>query len=71
MFWIWARGGPRAVFAFVAVVLIFLGLYVLGSQFAPWVPPFLIVPAFVLLAFSVARSLRGRVDGSPPSPDPE
>ncbi len=61
------RGGPRAVFAFVAVVAIFLGLYWLGSQFAPWVAPLLIVPAFVLLAISVARSMR-RDDGSSPPP---
>jgi uncharacterized membrane protein YjgN (DUF898 family) len=71
VFWIWVRGGPRAVFAFIAVVAVFLGLYVLGSQFAPWVPPFLIVPAFVLLAFSVARSMRHRDGGSSPPPDSE
>jgi hypothetical protein len=67
MFWIWVRGGPFAVIAFVLVVAVFLGLFYVGSQFGPWGPPLLIVPFFVAGLFGLARLIqRNREDPSEP-----
>ncbi len=71
MFWIWWRGGPQAVLAFVLVVAVFVVLYVVGSRVAVWLPPFLIIPAFVLFALAVGRSVKhdgGGDSGEPDSP---
>lgn len=54
------------VLALVGVGAAFVGLYLLGNQFAPWVAPFLIVPFFVGLLY-VLRRLDPRRDG--PSED--
>jgi hypothetical protein len=55
MFWIWVRGGPSAVFAFVLVVVAFVVLFAVGSQFGSWGPPLLIVPFFGVGLFVLAR----------------
>jgi membrane protein implicated in regulation of membrane protease activity len=57
------------VLAFVLVVAVFVGLWWLGAQFAPWVAPFLIVPALGFLIYGVARSMRRRQE-PPPTSDP-
>jgi hypothetical protein len=38
-----------AAFALIGVVLAFVGLFLIGSQFAPWVTPVLVVSFFVAL----------------------
>lgn len=71
MFWIWARGGPRAVFAFVVVGAGFVVLFVAGSRVAPWLPPFLIVPAFGLVLLVASRSSKHRGGDDGGAEDPE
>jgi hypothetical protein len=69
MFWIWWRGGPSAVFAFVLVVAVFVVLYVVGSRVAVWLPPFLIIPVFGFVVLAAFRSVKRDGGGDSGEPD--
>jgi FtsH-binding integral membrane protein len=54
IFWVWIRGGPGAALALIGVVVAFIALFFIGSQFAaPWVTPVLVVTFFVALLYGL------------------
>jgi hypothetical protein len=54
IFWVWIRGGPGAALALIGVVVAFIALFFVGSQFAaPWVTPVLVVTFFVALLYGL------------------
>jgi len=59
MFWIWIRGGPFAVLALVLVMVVFVVLFVASARVAPWLAPFVIVPAGIAILVVAARRPRG------------
>jgi len=42
-----------AAFALIGVVAAFIGLFLIGSQFAPWVTPVLVISFFVALLYGL------------------
>ena len=69
MFWVWIRGGRGAAFALVGVVVAFILLFLIGSQFAsPWVTPVLVVSFFVVVLYGLWL-IDPRRREQPPDPD--
>lgn len=73
MFWIWIRRGPFAVLALIGVILAFIALFLIGSHFAPWVTPVLVVTFFAVLLYALwlidpRRRPEPPADGDGPGP---